>query len=283
MRNQCFFDIILLEKGEAMERTLFLVLDDNYLIKLPLYEGTSDEIDKYTTRFENASKLREKHQKEIGDFLSKHQDFLDARDSEKKKYFGRIVILENHNGEYEEKKVLFKKHLIAFREYIYKDKQTMQEFARLERIGYLTRNKKKLLSSHISDQISYSGNFKVKTRVERIRSEINKSKNFYDIIRLVVKTYKHQRANRPNLPTIEHIYLEYLKAKETKKEIKTLNSKVEKKVVRHNATVEDEEKEYVVNGFKYNADELHLFDLDEIDAENSDILPDGKEYDGKTY
>ena len=136
-----------------MERILCLVLDEEAKIKLPLFEGTPDEIDQYTTKFANAEDLRKKYKVQIDNFLEENKEFLESRDPEKKKYNGRIVVLENQNGIYEQKRVLFKKHLIAFKNFIYKDRATMQEFVHLQNIGYTQHNKKKLLTSFVINKI----------------------------------------------------------------------------------------------------------------------------------
>lgn len=271
-----------------MERILCLVLDEDAKIKLPLFEGTSDEIDEYTTKFDNADTLRKKYKDEIASFLEQHQDFFDARDPEKKKYYGRIVVLEKHNGYYEQKRVLFKKHLIAFKNFIYKDKLTMQEFARLERVGYVEYNKKRLLSSFVLRKISLDGTYAYKTKVEEIKRDINNDSDFYDILRIIIKAYKHQRELRPHLPTIERIYSEYVEAKKAKKKEKdALKRETKAKTAPVSVTPDkqnnqDEDIKFVINGVRYNADELHLFDLDDIDIESSNMIPDGKGVNDKT-
>jgi len=280
-----------------MERILCLVLDEEAKIKLPLFEGTPDEIDQYTTKFANAEDLRKKYKVQIDNFLEENKEFLESRDPEKKKYNGRIVVLENQNGIYEQKRVLFKKHLIAFKNFIYKDRATMQEFVHLQNIGYTQHNKKKLLTSFVINKISYSGNYQYKTKVEEIRRDINASSAFYDIVRIIIKAYKHQRELRPNLPTIEAIYQEYVETKKQQKEERDAKKRADKEKLEElkealsshafkphvRPNNDDEEIEFVINGIKYNADELHLFDLEDIDVETSNIIPDGMGIDEKTH
>lgn len=267
-----------------MERILCLVLDEDAKIKLPLFEGTNDEIDKYTTKFDNAENLRAKYKKEIDAFLEKNHAFLDSRDPEKKKYYGRIVVLEDHGSFCEQKRVLFKKHLIAFKNFIYKDKATLQEFAHLQKIGYQQFNKKRLLSPYMLNKISYSGTFSCKSRIEELKRDLNKDDDFYDILRIIIKAYKHQRELRPNLPTIESIYSEYVETKKAQKEAK----KIEQEELRQAVTVvpkpivDDDEVIFVINGMRYSADEMHLFDLEDIDIETSNLIPDGIGFDEKT-
>lgn len=258
-----------------MQRTLSLVLDDKGLIKLDLYVGTSDEIDKYTTRFDNATNLRKKYQKQIDAFLQQHKDFLDSRDKNKKNFYGRIVVLEKNNDCYDEKKVLFKKHLIAFKNYIYKDKRTMQEFERLEKYGYETLNKKKLISYYLAREIRYEGTFAIKSRVEKIKRDINKDEDFYDILRIIIKAYKRQRESRPNLPSIEQIYSEYLQDKKVSVELSKATTDV---LVESENTVGsmNEDERYIVDGVIYSKEEQELFDLDDLNMmDDTNFTPDG--------
>lgn len=268
--------------GDNMERELCLVLDENYSIRLPLAKGTGDEIDKYTIKFDNATNLRKKHQKEINEFLKEHQYFLDARDPEKKNFYGRIVVLEKIDEKYEERMVLFKKHLVAFRNYIYKNTATMQEFARIAEYF----NKKRMISPFLARQIGYNGTFSVKSRLEKVKRDLNKNIYFYDILRIIIRCYKQQRELKPNLPTIEYIYSEYLESRKTSKNIENIDTPIENSNAESSSTIEiEDEKEttYIINGSKYSADEIHLFDIDDIDMESSELIPDVLGRDGNKH
>ena len=115
--------------------------------------------------------------------------------------------------------VLFKKHLVAFRNYIYKDRSTMQEFAKIAEYF----NKRRMISPFIARQIGYNGTFSVKSRIDGIKRELNKDTYFYDIVRIIIRCYKQQRDLRPSLPTIEYIYSEYLNSKK-KENIPVVNN-----------------------------------------------------------
>jgi len=267
--------------GDNMERELCLVLDEDYSIRLTLLKGTSDEIDKYTIKFDNATNLRKKYQKEINNFLQEHQDFLNARDPEKKNFYGRIVVLEKTDNKYSEKMVLFKKHLVAFRNYIYQHRATMQEFAKIAEYY----NEKRMISAYIARQISYNGTFDVKSRIERIKKELNKDTYFYDILRIIIRCYKNQRELNSKLPTIEQIYSDYVKVKKVNdKSTETHETTMQVNEPSKFEYVEDEDdKKYIINGSEYSADEIHLFDIDDIDMETSELIPDVLGRDGNKY
>lgn len=265
-----------------MERTLSLVLDDSGLIRLTLFDGSNDEIDKYTTKFDSATSLRKKHQKEIDAFLKLNQHILDSRDKGKKNFYGRIVVLEKNGDFYDEKKVLFKKHLVAFKNYIYQDRLTMQEFARLEQYGYETLNKKKLISYYLAREIRYEGTYAIKSRVEKIKRDINKDEDFYDILRIIIKAYKHQRESRTDLPSIEQIYSEYLQDKKISAELhnEIMGSQINNSI----AEPINEEEKYIVDGVIYAKEEQELFDLDDLkNMEDANFAPDGLGKNDKSF
>lgn len=266
-----------------MERKLSLVLDDRGLVSLTLYRADNVVMDEYTTKnFESSDDIRKKYQKEIDEFLNKNQNYLNAiRNNSKRDFNGRIVLLQvdpNNITEFVEKKVLYKKHLIAFKQ-MCKDKGTMQEFSRLEKIGVNAYGLKKLVSPQIHREISYDKTFNIKTRVNYIqRSLKNNKNNFYEILRIMIKAYKNQRAIRKNLPTIDKIYKDYL---ESKKVNISENHNIQETC---SFSVEDERKYFGVDGISYLQEEQELFDLDDLKyIEDLDFLPDGLDRNGKSF
>lgn len=252
-----------------MERTLSLVLDEEGFVSLTLMQDDAIKIDEFTTKkFEDSEQIREHFKSQIDNYLEENKRYVEAISKGRGKNFrGRIVILEPHEHDgslyFIEKRVLYKKNLVAFKEMI-KDKPTMQRFLQLERIGFNQYGFRKLISPFLTREIKYT-NYQVKSRVDFLRREIKRNKNnFYDILRIISKAYEIERKNRPNLKTIEAIY------KESKK---TLIEPIKKDI---------EEKEYcVIDGVSYPIDEIP-FDLDELRYMDTDFLPDGLgEVDGK--
>ena len=252
-----------------MERTLSLVLDEEGFESLTLMQDEAVKIDEFTTKkFEDSEQIREYFKPQIEAYLKENKNYIAKISQERGKLFrGRIVILELHERDnslyFVEKRVLYKKNLIAFKEMV-KDKLTMHRFLQLERIGFNQYGFRKLISPFLTREIKYT-NYQVKSRVDFIRREIKRDKkDFYDILRIISKAYEIERKNRPNLKTIEAIY------KESKK---TLIEPIKKDI---------EEKEYcVIDGVSYPIDEIP-FDLDELRYMDTDFLPDGLgEVDGK--
>ena len=119
-----------------MERTLSLVLDEDCKLSLTLMKDDAVKIDEFTTKkFENSEQIREYYKKQIDEFLEQNKNYINSiTRNTGRKFRGRIVILEsrekNGNLDYVEKRVLYKKHLVAFKELI-KDKGTMIKFLEL--------------------------------------------------------------------------------------------------------------------------------------------------------
>lgn len=254
-----------------MERTLSLVLDDEGKISLTLMKDEADKIDSFTTRkFENSDQIREFYQKKIADFLEKNRNYIEAVSNRSGRRFnGRIVILEardsNNSLNFIEKRVLYKKHLVAFKELV-KDKPTMEKFVELEKIGYNQYGFRRLVSPFVCREIKYS-DFRVKSRVELIRREIKGSKTtFYDALRIIIKAYEIERKKRPYLKTIEAIYKKYLEEKENEK-------KIEYEIVNDNKPSQNKDY-FVIDGLTYHIDDIP-FDLDDLAKMETEYRPDG--------
>lgn len=245
-----------------MERTLSLVLDEEGKINLTLMKKESNEIDDFTTKkFENSEQIREYFKEKIAIFLDENKAYIEEITKRTgKKFRGRIVILEakemNSSLYFVEKRVLYKKHLVAFKEMV-KDKDTMLKFLQLEKIGFNQYGFRKLISPFLTREI-ITTNFKVKSRVDFIRREIKKnSDNFYDILRIITKAYEIERKKR-GLPTIEAIY------DRNKKESK-------KNQVNQEA---DSKDFYLIDGVFYPIDDIP-FDLEQLVRLDSNYRPDG--------
>ena len=246
-----------------MERTLSLVLDEEGFKSLTLKKDDAVKIDEFTTKkFENSEQIRDYFELEIAEFLEQNKNYLNAINQKGRMFRGRIVILEakekDGNTYFVEKRVLYKKHIIAIKE-IVKDRMTMQRFLNLEKIGFNQYGFRKLISPFLTREIKYA-NYKVKSQVDFIRRELKRNKkNFFDILRIIVKAYEIERQTRPNLKTIEAIYKESCQIQP--KDFEPISS--------------GEAKEYyVLNGVRYHIDCIP-FDLDDLKKMETDYFPDG--------
>lgn len=201
-----------------MERTLSLVLDDEGKISLTLMKDEANKLDDFTTKnFENSEEIRNFFKDKIEKYLEENKKYVETVTKKTgKKFRGRIIILEvieeDSNLYFIEKRVLYKKHLIAFKELV-KDEKTMKRFLKLEKIGYNQYRFRRLVSPFLVREIS-TADYRKNNRVEIIRREIKKSKkNFYDMLRIICKAYEYERGAR-NLPTIDMIYKNYKETKE---------------------------------------------------------------------
>ncbi len=245
-----------------MERTLSLVLDSDGYKSLTLMKADSIEIDDFTIKkFEDSEQIRKYYQKEIEKYLEENKNYVEAVTNQTgKKFRGRIVILEANEKDsslyFIEKRVLYKKHLVAFKEMV-NDKATMLKFLQLEKIGFNKYGFRKLISPFLTREI-ITTNYKVKSRVDFIRIEIKKNKkNFYDILRIIIKAYEIERKKR-NLPTIDEIY-------------KKNKNNLTKSFPNCEATIKDF---YLIDGFSYPIDDIP-FDLDQLKNLDSEYKPDG--------
>lgn len=265
-----------------MERTLSLVLDEDCKLSLTLMKDDAVKIDEFTTKkFENSEQIREYYKKQIDEFLEQNKNYINSiTRNTGRKFRGRIVILElsekNGNLDYVEKRVLYKKHLVAFKELI-KDKGTMIKFLELEKIGYNQHGFRKLISPFLCREIKYT-NYKIVSQTDFLRRELKRDKNyFYDVLRIMIKAYEIERKKR-NLSTIDAIY------KQVK--VKPISKKVEN--VSNVTSLKDdiEPNFYNIDGISYHEDEIP-FDLDELSKMSAmgisiDRKPDGLGTDERT-
>ena len=247
-----------------MERTLSLVLDSEGYKSLTLMKADSNDIDDFTTKnFECSEQIRDFYKDKIDQFLEENKSYVsEIAKQTGKKFRGRIVILEakemNSSLYFIEKRVLYKKHLFAFKD-IAADKPTMLKFLQLEKIGFNQYGFRKLISPFLTREI-ITTNFKIKSRVDFIKREIkNNRKNFYDTLRIIIKAYEIERKKR-NLPTIEAIYEK--------------NKPLSRKENKNKQPKDDEKDFFYIDGFFYPADDIP-FDLEQLEKLETSFRPDG--------
>ncbi len=250
-----------------MERTLSLILDEEGRVSLTLMKDKADNIDKFTTKFEDSEMIRKKFKKQIEQYLKENKEYVQAISKKRGQLFrGRIAILEatirNDSLCLVEKRVLYKKHLVAFNTII-KDKPTMLRFLQLEQIGYNQYGFKKLISPFLTREIRYA-NYKVVSSINLIKREI-KRENFYDILRIICKAYEIERKKRSDLKTIEAIY---------KENITKPNNNLPREVSDFSQQEKDEEPFCIIDGVSYPTDQ-QPFDNDDLRHMDSTYIPDG--------
>ncbi len=258
-----------------MERMLSLVLDDEGKKSLTLLAGDARKIDEFTTKkFENSDQIREYYKDKIDPYLQENANYLEAIQKRTGKNFkGRVVILEMCNDDssyyYRDRTVLYKKHIIAFKEMI-KDRPTMQRFLELNKINYDYLGFKRLISPFLSREIKIV-DYSKKSRVELIGREIRKHDTYYEILRLLTKAYLEERKKRPDLKTIEAIYSDYLKTRNISQK-----NVLEKQGCKERIIPKVDEDGYItIDGFRYSIDALP-FDLEQLNkVDNINFWFDG--------
>ena len=253
-----------------MERTLSLVLDDEGKVSLTLMQDEANKIDEFTTKkFEDSEQIRDYFKDEIEKFLKEKKSYIDAISKRLgKKYRGRIVILEVQNKDnnlvFHERRVLYKKHFKVFKEII-KNKNVMLRFLKLEEVGRTKYGYPMLAPEFLRREIRFS-DFRVKSRVELIRKEIKRSKCFFDILRIMIKSYNTEREFNPSLETIDSMYKRLQKKEQSLDVLPT----------RENGIKKINEELYVnIDGVLYPIEEIP-FDLDTL--KDTDYVPDGLGY-----
>lgn len=248
-----------------MKRILSLVLDDEGFISLKLMQDEAVKIDEFTTKnFEDSEQIREYYKDKIDKYLEDNRSYIEAVSKSSGKYFrGRIVILEPYEFDgslyFSEKRVLYKKHLVAFKKMV-QDKKTMLSALRLEKLTYNKHGIRRIFTPFLVEKIKNS-NYKVISQVNIIKKEIKKN-NFFNILRLIIKAYESERKNRQHLETIEAIYKKYKQNKEKQNNLKETNEE------------NLDGSFYNINGFLYSCDDIP-FDLDELRKMDTDFIPDG--------
>jgi len=251
-----------------MQRTLSLVLNEDCTKNLTLMIGDSKEIDNFTKNFEDSEQIREHFKEQIDEYLKQNENYLNNQTRLNR---GRIVVLEAHKVddhlEYVQKKVLYKKHFVAFDEII-KDKSTMQRFVCIQR-QYVneTAVQRTLVSQFVIDRIKCS-NFNVPSQVNLIKRELKKDRNYNDILRAMVKAYELEREHRELLPTIDCIYA-------VKKNSKKQNKKENvESLMSVQAEENDLQQLTFINGEPHDIQDIELDKINPSD-DLSGLIPDG--------
>lgn len=220
-----------------------------------LQEGEVFEIDKYTTKFLDSEALRKRNKKQTKEY---NETYPEGKR-------GGIRLFVPTGDELIEYPVLYKKHVIAFREIIknyqfmahYSEiKRNQEYYAYKERTGnnrgnhetdLLTRIMKQKNPTSVSEYIRYlkwldENNCKVKGGGRR----------YYEFIRGIIHNYNKYLETHPTLPDVDHIAETHFK--------RLGNAKLEKrnhqiKESMQNPTFEFVDNEMVLGGFVENDEE----------------------------
>lgn len=194
-----------------MERYLVIALDENCNIYKTLMKAESNELDKFTSKFEDTYDIRKHFEKQIQEFFNDNADTIKKMEEKNnRKETGDIVVNEvNENGMPERKRVIYKKSIIVFKEII-KKRSFMQKMAVYDKLRK-TQNKFSIFSEFekyiIMNEYTY-GQSSFLTNVSKWKTRIKKSENYYDIIRVFLKKY-NQKYNELGLKSMDAIYKEY--------------------------------------------------------------------------
>ena len=200
-----------------MARTLSLVLDEECHISLTLMKDEAENIDKFTTGFENSDGIREQFKDQIEEFLNDNKNFIDYVKKETgKNYRGGIVLLDTleRNGTelfIEREMVLYKKHTIIYPKLIRQD--VMKEFLNEDKKRAARLDTDTFTTTYMHYRIK-DNNFNTKKNIEEITHFIKNGK-FYEKIRLMFKAYEKLRI-RNNFKTVDFLYKELINTEQEK-------------------------------------------------------------------
>lgn len=131
-----------------MDKTFELVIciDEKGKRKVVLEKGTIDKIDNLTTSFENSDEIRSCFPNEMENFEEKYKIYMESLAlKNNRKEQGDIALIGTINKEPRRIKVLYKKDIIVFREYIIKFEPFQQllkakgyyeEYCEIQRLKY---------------------------------------------------------------------------------------------------------------------------------------------------
>lgn len=217
-----------------MERSLTLILNNKENNRMPLHEAIfvnletmeAKELDVFISKkFDSSDDIRRKYENKITPFLEQNKDFIEQVERKlERRFSGSIIITEiDDNLMLERKKVLYKKHMVLFRE-ITKIKKFM---VALEARDYLNeckakndnRQYRRLFSEFYSRELRFNcfreNNFK--RIMGQWRNAIKESDYYYDYVRVTLKEYK-ERYKELELDSLDVIYSKYLTNIELKKQ-----------------------------------------------------------------
>lgn len=100
---------------------LVICIDEKGKRKVVLEKGTIDKIDNLTTLYENSEEIRNDFPEEIETFKEKYGTYMEGlTNKNNKEERGDITLIGTINKESKRIKILYKKDIIVFREYIIK-------------------------------------------------------------------------------------------------------------------------------------------------------------------
>ena len=190
-----------------MERTLSLVLDEYCKVSLTLMKDEAENIDEFTTRFENSEELRNNFKDKIESFLHENKIFIDyVKEQTGKNYRGSIVLLQaiqknETELDVERQLVLYKKHLIVYPFLIKQD--IMKEYLNEDKKRATKLNTPTFTTNYMHYRIK-DHNFDTKKNIDEIKYFI-KISNFYEKLRLIFKAYEKIRIYK-GYKTVDAIY-----------------------------------------------------------------------------
>jgi len=217
-----------------MERYLVIALDENCNIYKTLMKAESNDLDKFTSKFEDTYDIRKHFEKQIQEFFNDNADTIKKMEEKNnRKETGDIVINEvNEDGMPERKSVIYKKNIIVFKEII-KKRSFMQAMARYDNLRK-TRNKFSIFSEFenyvIMNECTY-GQSSFLTNISKWKTKLKKSENYYDVIRIFLRKYKEKYKDL-GLKSVDAIYKEYKINTELKnKEKQNYEEEVEENII----------------------------------------------------
>lgn len=208
-----------------MERCLSLVLDEIGNISLTLEKMEAKKLDKYIIKnFSSSEEIRKKYESKINAYLKQHHAFITKVELyNEKKYAGSIVITELQNDlTIKKKKVLYKKHMVIFKE-ITKNKKFISALQERDYINFHSAVKehkpyKRIFSENYGIEIKFKCNSidKFNRVMGQWRNLIKDLDRYYDIVRTVLREYKN-RYKELGLDSPDVVYSKYLTSKEEKR------------------------------------------------------------------
>lgn len=246
-----------------MQRTLSLIVDKQSKVYLPLITGDSFEIDKFTTKFDNATELRKEYKEKIDDFLKQNVAYVDKMKYRLNnlKFDGWIAILEEQDDEIVERKALFRKHLDKYGA-LCADKELIKQLRDVD----LSLNPEERLLSEFSHELIqiYLG------------EKIDSSHNRQDALELLKKDMKY--TVKDGKKEIKTVFYEILRLMYKIKNVLDAEKMVQM------VSLEEEKEKYNIDGYSYSREEEELFDLDDLSQmEDTDFTPDGLGRNGKNF
>ncbi len=180
---------------------LVFAFDKECKNSIVLKEGTLEQLDSFTSKFDSSLDIRKRFKKEISDFCEKNNAYIKMMEEKnKRKETGDIVIYyidqsKSRGPIYKRKRVLYKYSIKAFYEII-KNKKLMEEYARYSYINRYTPNNELdciVLSEFHSKIIKFNKDYSVKAYDHEMavwKKKVRESDKFYSTIRKIFEMCK---------------------------------------------------------------------------------------------